>query len=95
MRVLQSLTQSKSSVIHPQEINLKNSVDSPRGLFVVQQLKWLTHPSASAKQCVALNLLLKPTKTQEMLFSTQYVKPCTQDLVLNGTAIVLGDKSNL
>ena len=70
-------------------------MDSPRGLFVVQQLKSLTHPSASAKQCIALNLLLKPTKTQEMLFSTQYVKPCTQDLVLNGTTIVLGDKSNL
>ena len=45
-----------------------------------------------AKQCNDLNLLLNPTKTQEMLFSTQYVKPCTPDLVLNGTTIVLSDQ---
>ena len=45
-----------------------------------------------ARQCDELNLLLNPTKTQEMLFSTQYCKPCTPDLVLNNTTIVLTEK---
>ena len=29
-----------------------------------------------ARQCDKLNLLLNPTKTQEMMFSTQYFNPC-------------------
>ena len=42
-----------------------------------------------AKQSGCVYHLLNPTKTQEM-FSTQYVKLCTPDLVLNDTTIVLG-----
>ena len=45
-----------------------------------------------AKQCADLNLLLNPTKTQEMMLSTQYVKPSTPTLVLNDTAIAFSDK---
>ena len=45
-----------------------------------------------SKQCSDLNLLLNPTKTQEMMFSTQLVKPDTPALNLNGTDITLCDK---
>jgi len=45
-----------------------------------------------SKQCDDLNILLNPSKTQEMMFSTQRAKPHAPTLVLNGTNIVLSDK---
>ena len=42
--------------------------------------------------CNDLYLLLNPTKTQEMQFSTRYVKPCTPGFALNDTIRVLSDK---
>ena len=42
--------------------------------------------------CSDLNLLLNPTKTQAMMFSTQHVKPNTPALFLNGTDITMCDK---
>jgi len=45
-----------------------------------------------SKQCDDLNLLLNPSKTQEIMFSTQRAKPHTHTLLLNGTNIVLSEK---
>ena len=45
-----------------------------------------------SKQCGDLNLLLNPTKTQEMMSLTQLVKPVTPALNLNGTDITMCDK---
>jgi len=44
-----------------------------------------------SKQCDDLNLLLNPSKTQEIMFSTQRAKPHTHTLLLNGTNIVLSE----
>ena len=53
---------------------------------------YLDEISRISKQCCDLNLLLNASKTQEMMFSTQLVRPITPTLILNGTDVDFCDK---
>ena len=44
-----------------------------------------------SNQCNSLDLLLNPSKTQEMLFSTKRIKPDTPVLILNNVSISFSD----
>ena len=45
-----------------------------------------------SKQCMDLDLLLNASKTKEMLFSTQRLKPDSPQLILDGTEILFCEK---
>ena len=54
-------------------------------------LNYQTEIARIQQLCTANDLLLNPTKTHEMLFSTKHEKPVVPQIIIDGTSIPFSD----